>query len=54
VATTVENFRPHSPSSNASTAAVGGAASGSYSLICKPVLGTQLIDRIAAMLEPVE
>ena len=34
--------------------AVGGAVSGSYSLIRKPVLGAQLMDRIVAMLEPVK
>ena len=34
--------------------AVGGAVSGSYSLVRKPIVGAQLADRIAAMLEPVK
>jgi CheY-like chemotaxis protein len=39
---------------DAAVLAVGGAMSGSYSLIRKPVVGPQLADRIAAMLEPVQ
>jgi PAS domain S-box-containing protein len=38
---------------DAAALAVGGAVSGSYSLIRKPVTGGQLADRIAAMLETV-
>ena len=37
---------------DATALAVGGAVSGSYSLIRKPASGAQLADRIAAMLEP--
>jgi PAS domain S-box-containing protein len=37
---------------DAATLAVAGAVNGSYSLIGKPVSGTQLTRRIAAMLEP--
>ena len=34
--------------------AVGGAMSGAFSLLCKPVSGTQLVDRISALLETSE
>jgi PAS domain S-box-containing protein len=37
---------------DATALAVGGAVSGSYSLLRKPVLGPQLAHRIAAVLEP--
>jgi PAS domain S-box-containing protein len=37
---------------DAAALAVGGAVTGSYSLIRKPVSGAQLADRVAAMLEP--
>jgi DNA-binding NtrC family response regulator len=32
--------------------AVGGAISGTFSLLRKPVSGTQLVDRIRALLQP--
>ena len=40
-------------SGDAAALAVGGAVSGSYSLIRKPVPGSQLIGRVAALLEAV-
>ncbi|MDR3539281.1 MAG: PAS domain S-box protein [Acetobacteraceae bacterium] len=40
-------------SGDAAALAVGGAVSGSYSLVRKPVPGAQLIGRVAAMLEAV-
>lgn len=54
----VHERRPHLPAvlltgyaGDGAALAVGGAISGAFSLLCKPVSGTQLVDRIKAVMQ---